>query len=454
MPKFVSACLLAAALLTPARAEFHAVNPEIARAVSEVSADNIAAIEKKLESFRTRHIASDASSPSTGIGAARQWIFDQFKSYSPRLQVRFDSYHVKKQGRVVRDTELVNVVATLPGDVHPDRLILVTGHYDSLVLHRKPNTSPPEVDYTASAAEPFAPGVTDDGSGTAAVLELARVLSSRHFHNTLVFAAFAGEEEGLIGASLFAAHAHDEHWKIDAVLNNDIIGSIVAGNGMENNTSVRVFSEDPIDSPSRELARYIRDAGLLYVPSLGVDLVFRADRFFRGGDHTPLNQAGFAAVRLTTPSENYSHQHTVTDTFENTSPEYATRVARLNAAAAAELAFAPLAPIVDRVVEKGEHKGELAALLTRGKSGYDAKLAWKQDPAEPSLAGYVVTVRSTLAPFWEREIYAGPVTEFTLPNFSIDDVVLGVKAIDNDGNESLVSPYVFRPRALQKIETY
>ncbi len=449
--------ILAVLLLAPAcfiAGEIQSVNPAVRAIVDGVSVERIAAIQRKLESFGTRHILSDDKDPVRGVGAARQWIYDQFKSYSPRLEVRFDRYRVRKQGRIARDAELVNVIATLPGTLHADHQILVTGHYDSLVVRLKPGSDPPELDSERSAAEPFAPGVTDDGSGTAVVMELARVMSGRQFENTLVFIAFAGEEEGLVGASLFAAKVLDEHTKIDAVLNNDIVGSVLSGNGWTDNTKVRVFSEEPSDSPSRELARYIRDMGWRYQPSLGVDLVFRADRFFRGGDHTPLNQAGFAAIRLTTPSENYKNEHTVTDTFANTSPEYAARVARLNAASAASLALAPLAPSVDRIVEKGEHKGETAPRISRGKSGYDAHLAWKKDQPEPDLAGYIVVMRSTLAPFWEHEVFVGNVQEYTLENVSIDDVVFGVKAVDKDGNESLVAPYVFRPRALHKIETY
>ena len=445
---------LAVASMPAIAGDLLSVNPAIRDIVAAVSADHIAATERKLQSFGTRHIESDTQDPVQGIGAARQWIYDQFKSYSPRLDVRFDKYRVKKQGRITRDTELMNVIATLPGTVHPDHQILVTGHYDSLVVHPKKGTKPPELDFDRAAAELFAPGVTDDGSGTAAVLELARVMSSHQFDNTLVFIAFAGEEEGLIGASLFAEKARKEGTKIDAVLNNDIIGSVLRGNGEMDNTRVRVFSEGPADSSSRELARYIREIGWRYEPSLAVECVFRADRFMRGGDHTPLNQNGFAAVRLTTPSENYSHQHTATDTFENTSPEYATKVARLNAAAAASLALAPLPPDVDRVIEKGEHKGETAPRITRGKSGYDAQLEWKKENAEPDLLGYAVVMRSTTSPFWEHEVFVGNVQEYTLENVSIDDVVLGVKAVDNDGNESVVAPYVFRPRALRKIETY
>lgn len=179
-----------------------------------------------------------------------------------------------------------------------------------------------------------------------------------------------------------------------------------------------------------------------------VDLIFRADRFGRGGDHTPFNQQGYGAVRLTTTAENYANQHTATDTFANTSVPYATRVAKINLAAIATLASAPKAPVVDNVTKAGV----IAPMIARGKSRYDAVLRWKNESPEADLAGYIVVQRSTTAPDWEREIFVGKVNEFTLPNTSIDDVVFGVKAVDSDGHESLVSAYYMRPRAYKKIE--
>jgi hypothetical protein len=217
---------------------------------------------------------------------------------------------------------------------------------------------------------------------------------------------------------------------------------------------VRIFSEDPNDSASRQIARYVRDVGERYVPSMKVDLIFRADRFGRGGDHTPFNQQGFGAVRITTTAENYANQHTATDTFANTSPPYATRVAKVNLAALASLASAPSSPEVDSTPQTGERRGIAAPMITRGKSRYDAVLKWKGTSPDTDLAGYTVVIRSTTAPDWEREVFVGKVTEFTFENLSIDDLVFGVKAIDNAGHESLVSAYVFRPRPQRKIEQY
>ncbi len=433
------------------------LDPEIKAMVDNVSEERITATLKKLESFGTRNVHTDTDSDTHGVIAARKWILEQFKSYSPRLEVRFDSYKVKKQGRILKDLEMVNVVAVLPGTEDSERQYIVSGHYDTIAMSVGRNEdSPPSTEGllnpgTAKVDQP-APGVTDDGSGTAAVMELARVMSQRKFKHTLVFITFAGEEEGLIGASLYAQKAHDAKTPIECVLNNDIIGSDVSGNGFTDNGRVRVFSEDPNDSSSRQIARYVREIGERYVPSMKVDLVFRADRFGRGGDHTPFNQQGYGAVRLTTTAENYANQHTATDTFANTSPSYITRVAKINLAAMASLANAPVSPVVDNTPQTGERRGIAAPMITRGKSRYDAVLKWRSDKSDADLAGYSVVFRSTTAPDWEREVFVGKVNEFTFENLSIDDLVFGVKAIDNAGHESLVSAYVFRPRPLRKIE--
>lgn len=453
----VSLLLLLTVLVVSAKS----INPAVKRIVDAISEERIAAIEKKLESFETRDIYSDADHPARGIGAARRWIFEQFQSYNPRLQVSFDSYRVKKQKRVFRDVEIVNVVAVLPGTLSKERQILVAGHYDSLHLVRKPRPADPaaaadtpEIDEEKSAAMLLAPGVTDDASGTAAVMELARVMSQYEFEKTIVFVAFAGEEEGLLGSTLFAAKARGENRTIDAVLNNDIIGSELAGNGLLENRRIRVFSESPSDSLSRQLARYIKETAERYVPAMTVDLIFRHDRVDRGGDHTAFNYEGYAAVRFTTPAENYANQHTVTDTFANTSPGYAARVTRVNAAALASLALAPKAPVVTREIKSGANKGRIAPNIGRGKSRYAAHLKWTNENPEPDLAGYAIVSRSTTAPYWEKEIFVGNVNEYVLEDVSIDDLIFGVKAIDKDGNESLVSAYVDSPRPKRVIEVY
>lgn len=456
-----------------APAEYKGINPQVAKIVSEVSEDRIAANLRKLEGFGTRNIFSTQDDPVRGVGAARKWIYEQFRSYSPRLEVSFDQYKLKKDesrgSRIPNDVDLYNVVAVLPGTINKEQRIIISGHYDTVNLSR-PGGGPPNAPGDAAPAanadgrgngapqpprDPNidAPGVTDDGSGTACVMELARVMSQYQFEKTIVFVAFAGEEMGLLGSTLYAKKAKDTGMKIEAVLNNDIIGSDVSGDGRTDNRRINVFSEDPIDSPSRQLARYIREMGERYVPAMNVDPVFRADRFGRGGDHTPFNLEGFAAVRFSTPSENFANQHSPTDTFANTSPSYIAWATKVNGAAAASLAWAPKTPSTSETVERNGRK-VANLLLTRGRSRYDALLKWKNENPEPDLAGYVVLMRSTTAPYWEREIFVGNVTEYNLPNVSIDDLVFGIKAIDKDGNESLTESYVQAPRERRTIAVY
>jgi hypothetical protein len=396
------------------------------------------------------------------------------KSYSPRLEVSYQDFTIKKgarQGQIIRDVELSNVLAILPGTVHSDFYVLVTGHYDSVALIRKPYTgaeqtvadavkrgvdeteerrylsvlppaqNPGPLDFEATAAQLTAPGVTDDGSGVSAVLELARVMSQFHFDKTLVFVAFSAEEVGLSGSQAYAAMAKRTGMRIEAVLNNDIIGSDVAGNGRSAKNEVRIFAAGPEDSPTRELARYVKQTGERLVPSMRINMVFRGDRFLRGGDHTPFVNQGYPAVRLTSAAENYSNQHTTSDTFANTSVSYASRVARINGAALAALALAPAPPVLNWTWASGPNKGGHVPMLTRGKSGYDAELHWLPN-TEPDIAGYAVLTRSTTSPVWEREVWVGNVTSYTMKDVSIDDIVLGVRAVDREGNGSLVSPYM------------
>ncbi len=451
-----------------------AINPTVKRIVDQISQERIAANLRKFEGFGTRYVMSSDDDPVHGIGAAKRWIYGEFKSYSPKLEVSYQTYRVRKgarRGQVLREVELSNVVAILPGTVDRDRFVLVTAHYDTVNLHRKPQFTDAEriadlvkrgmeeaeaqrviqvfptvdtigdVDNEATAAETISPGVTDDGSGTAAVMELARVMSQYQFKKTLVFMAFAGEEIGLEGSKAYAAMAKQKGMQIEAVLNNDIIGSDTAGNGRNNNSMLRVFSDGPEDSPGRALLRYTKLMAERYVPSMHVEMVFHGDRFNRGGDHTSFFTQGYAAVRLTTPNENYENQHTATDTFANTSAPYTTRVTRMNAAALASLALAPPPPVVNYIYQSGERKGDRSPMLSRGKSGYDAALRWQPSNA-PDIAGYAVVIRATTAPDWEREIWVGNVTSYTMPDVSIDDIVIGVKAVDRDGNQSLVSAYL------------
>jgi hypothetical protein len=417
------------------------LNPQVQTIVGQVSADHIAEIQQKLETFGTRNIYSATDDPAHGIGAAREWIAAQFKSYNPRLQVSFDKHKLAKQGRAFKNVEIWNVVAVLPGTSEPERQGLISGHYDTInMVYKTGTTGPRELDPEATVAAP-APGVTDDGSGTAAVMELARVMSQFQFRKTIVFIAFASEEYGLFGSSLYAEDAAARHDQIEAVFNNDIIGSNVTGNGETSNRYVNVYSADPNDSNSRQAARYLKEMAERYQPGFDVNLVFRHDRFGRGGDHSPFDALGFAAVRITTPMENFSNQHTATDTFANTAPAYTALVTKANAAAAASLALAP---------RTSEIK---APALSRGR-GYDAVMKWDNAKAENDLAGYVIVMRKTTSPVWEREIPLSVTDTYTLPNVNIDEVDLGVKAVDKDGNESLVTAFVSPAYKPRKVETY
>src|SRR4051794_9522522 len=443
----LTSCLSAAA---PPRSP----NPQIQSIVSQISADRIAEIQQKLESFGTRNIYSANDDPNHGIGAAREWIAAQFKSYSPKLQVSFDKHGLvgSPEKRLFRNVEIWNVVAVLPGTMEPERRVMVSGHYDSLdMVYKTGPDGKRTLDNEATVAA-VAPGVTDDGSGTAAVMELARVMSQYQFRKTIVFVTFAAEEYGLYGSGLYAQDAVARHEIIDGLFNNDIIGSDVTGNGETSNRYVNVYSTGPEDSAPRELARYLKDMNERYQPGFDVNLVFRHDRFRRGGDHSPFAAAGFPAVRITTPMENFSNQHTATDTFGNTAPKYTNLVAKANAAAIASLALAPKPP---ELPAAGPSAPELPAPspLARGK-GYDAVMNWKDDKPEPDLLGYAVVMRKTTSPVWEKELFVGKTMTYTLPNVNIDEVVLGVKAIDQDGNESPVVAYVASPYRQPKIPTY
>ena len=435
-------------------------NPQVAAIVSQVSADRIAAIQKKLESFGTRNIFSATDDPEHGVGAAREWIAAQFRSYSPKLQVSFDKHRLAKQNTRMPDkVEIWNVLAVLAGTSEPEREVLVSGHYDTINLIYKQGANGQRVMDAEAIAKAPAPGVTDDGSGTAAVMELARVMSQYQFRKTIVFVAFAAEEYGLFGSGSYAEAAAAKHEQIEGVFNNDIIGSDVTGVGETSNRYVNVYSEDPNDSTSRQLARYTQDMNERYQPGFGVNLVFRHDRFGRGGDHSPFNAAGYAAVRITTPMENFSNQHTATDTFANTAPIYTALVAKVNAAAIASLALAPKAPdlrtpppVEGRAYSSPLHRGP--GPEGEPDKGYNAEMTWHNDQPEPDLLGYALVMRKTTSPQWEKEIFVGDVTKYTLTNVNIDEVVLGVKAIDKEGNESPVSAYVTPPYKQRKVETY
>ncbi len=305
----------------------------------------------------------------TASRAAKRWIYSEFKGYSPKLEVSYQTFRVRKgarRGQVLREVELANVVAILPGTVDRDRYVLVTAHYDTVNLHRKPQFTDAErvadlvkrgmeeaeaqrviqrfptvdtigdVDNEATAAETISPGVTDDGSGTAAVLELARVMSQYQFKKTVVFMAFAGEEIGLEGSKAYAAMAKQKGMQIEAVLGiTTLIERYRTVTTDASTTPPCACFPTARRIPGRALLRYTKLLAERYVPSMHVEMVFHWRPLRRGGDHTSFYTQGYAAVRLTTPNENFENQHTATDTFANTSAFYTTRVTRMNAAALA-----------------------------------------------------------------------------------------------------------------------
>jgi Peptidase family M28 len=439
-------------------AQEKAIQAPVREIVETVSEERIAATIQKLAGFPTRNTLS-----TEGVAAARQWIVDELKSYSPRLEVSLEHFKVKKnQERVFRDVDLYNVVAVLPGTSMPETQILITGHYDSLNLVPLEGQTPapsedneaerPRYDWTK--ADVRAPGANDDASGVATMMELARVMSRYQFAKTLVFVAFAGEEQGLLGSSLHAAQAHKDGGVIEAMLNNDIVGGEISGNGRAGNTSVSVYSDEVMDSASQQLARYAREVGERYLPSMKVNMMYMQDRIGRGGDHTPFQLEGYAAVRFSTPNEFYAREHSDSDLPEYVSVPYTARVARINGAVAASLAMAPKPPTVTREAKTGVFKGRQVPMIGRGKSRYDAELRWKSSGPEGNLKGYSIVMRSTTAPDWEKEIFVGKVNEYLFKDVSIDDVRFGVKAIDNDGNESLVAAYAYPQRPKQEVPVY
>jgi hypothetical protein len=424
------------------------LDPRIVGLVGQVSEARLVVLLKKLESFGTRNTLSSIDSPTRGIGAARQWIFDEMKSYSPRLQVAFDTYRIAKQGRITRDVEARNVMAILPG--RTPRRIYISGHYDTIAIAGGQSGSNAGVRgrdgiVVTQPADPNAPndspaaGVNDDGSGTSLTMELARVFgqSGLDFDATLVFMCHVAEEQGLMGAKLHAQKAQKAHIPIEAVLNNDIVG-----NDRVDGASIRVYSEGPEDSPSRELARFVQRWGMRYVPSHTVRPMARPDRFSRGGDHSAYNQYGFAAVGFRESREDFTRQHDPRDTFDGLSPAYLAQNARVNAAVAATLAFAPPAPVA--VNDRGQ------ANISRAPSGYDAHLGWT---ASPGATAYRIFWREAWGPDWQHELLVGNVTEVTLPNTLIDDLIFGVAAVDAAGHESLVTPYISPPRDSSDVKT-
>jgi len=422
---------------------------EIDAMVKEISVDSLAQNLNKLVSFGTRATLSNQSSSIKGIGAARAWILSRFNEYAKssngRLSAFIDTttYNADKK-RVDRPINLANVVATLKGtDPNDKRIFLISGHLDS----RRSN----EMDSVGDS-----PGANDDGSGTVAVMECARVMSKHSFPATIIFVTVSGEEQGLLGAYFMAAKAKKENWKIEAVLNNDIMGSNNSNEtNIVDNTRIRVFSEGlsvtdtgrvamqirnlglENDGRSRQLARYVKEIGERYVENLQVMMIYRNDRFLRGGDHTAFVENGFAAVRITEMNENYTRQHqdirvengiNYGDVIEHIDFEYLRKNTSMNLANLANLAKAPAVP--------DEVKIDVKKLTN---STY---LYWKA-PKTGLVKGYYILMRETTSPVWQKKVYTESLS-MTLP-YSKDNYFFAVQAVNETGNESLpVIPAVGR----------
>ena len=417
---------------------------QISRILQEIDARNVERTIRKLVSFGTRNTLSTQTDPNRGIGAARDWLFSELSKVAEqsggRMTVEKQTFEQPKAARVPEPTMLTNVVATLKG-TQPEsegRTYIVSGHYDSMC------TSP--TDATCDA-----PGANDDASGTAAVLEMARVMSKYKFDATIIFMAVAGEEQGLLGSTYFAEQVKQKGIDVEAMFTNDIIGSSTSSDGVRDAHTVRVFSEGvpsnekpeeatvrrgvggENDSAPRQLARFIKETGKRYLPGMRVMMVYRRDRYLRGGDHIPFLERGFAAVRFTEPNEDYHHQHQNVriengvqygDLPQFDDFNYIANVARVNAASLATLALAPARP---------KNVGLVTTRLTN-----DTDLKWDANK-ESDLAGYEIVWRDTTSPVWTNARAVGNVTSFTLKAMSKDNYFFGVRAVDKQGNRSPVS---------------
>lgn len=413
----------------------------IEQMVNEVSADSLKAFVSKMVSFGTRSTLSSTNNKQKGIGAAREWVVQKFKEFGKnsngRLTAYVDSMTLQPDGkRVDVVTSLGNAMATLKGsDPNDNRIYLISGHLDSRVSDIMNRTAD-------------APGANDDASGVAAVMECARVMSKHAFPSTIIFVAVSGEEQGLLGAAFLAHKAKKNNWNIDAMLNNDIMGSNNSNEtNIIDNTRIRVFSEGlPFfeleknatnirnfglenDGAARQLARYVKETGERYVDNLKVIMIYRNDRFLRGGDHTPFVQNGFAAVRITEMNENYNHQHQDVrtekgikygDLIEFMDFEYLRKNTAMNLSVLANLAKAPSAPQDVKIDVKNLSNTTL--------------LTWKA-PKNGKAKGFYVLMRETTSPFWQKKFFTSN-TAMTLP-YSKDNYFFAVQSVNESGNESL-----------------
>jgi hypothetical protein len=441
-----------ALLLCSCDGQARAASSAIDGVVKEISPQRIEARVRKLVSFGTRHSLSETTSETHGIGAAQRWITHELEQCAhangSQLQISLDEFTAASNARIPKPTPMVNIVATLPGRQREsrDRMYVVSAHYDSM---------PSDVmDATSDA-----PGANDDASGTAAVMELACVMSKYRFDATVVFLIVSGEEQGLVGSAHWVKQARANEFDIAGMFSNDIIGSSRGADGKSRADRVRLFSEGvppfkelpedlrtrittggESDSPSRELARFVKHQAERLVKGMHVDLVNRRDRYLRGGDQLSFLDEGYPAVRFVEASENFLHQHQNVrvqnkvqygDLPQFVDASYIASIARLNAAALAALASGPAAPA--------------DVMLETLKLENDTTLRWRAN-SEPDLTGYRIVWRDTTAPYWQYSRDTGNVTRFTLTGISKDDFVFGVLAIDKEGNESIATfPKPYRP---------
>lgn len=413
-------------------------DPRIQAMTAAVSAADLQAIDKHLVDFGTRNAFSETASTSTrGVFAARDWLRSQFEAIAKetggRMTVSYDTYVQPKTERTPRDVTISSVVAVLKGDDPDGRTYVMSSHYDS----RNSDGNNATMD---------APGADDNGSGTSAVLEAAKAMAKTQFHGTIVFACFDGEEQGLFGSGHYAQTLKAQGVKVLGDLNNDIIGASVGPHGEKAPYVVRVFSQAlPVDakvafvnavgsendSPARELARYAKSAGEQYVKPMNGQLIYRADRFLRGGDEESFLDQGFPAMRFVEKYENFNHQHQNVrveggvqfgDLMKYVDYDYLARVTRMNVATLASLALAPEQP------EKVE--------LVTANLGYDSTLRWQ---TVPHAVSYEILWRETTSPVWQNSKNVGNVAQATVP-VSKDDYILGVRAVGSDG---LRSPVVY-----------
>ncbi len=416
-------------------------DPQIETIVNQVSSDSLKAYIDKLVSFGTRSTLSTTTDNKRGIGAARKWVLSKFQEFARqsdgRMTAYIDTWTLQPDGkRVDKTIEIGNVMATLKGtDPTDNRIFIVSGHIDSRVTD-------------VMNREADAPGANDDGSGTVAVIELARVMAKSKFPATIIFVTVSGEEQGLLGANHLAERAVAENWNIEGVLNNDIMGSNHSNEtNIIDNTRLRVFSEGlpafeldkkvgairqygvENDGKARQLARYVKETGERYVDNLEVVMIYRNDRFLRGGDHTPFVNKGFAAVRLSEMNENFLRQHQdlriekgieIGDHARYMDFEYLRKNTAINAATLANLAKSPSMP-------------EDVILDVRGL-GNSTSLRWKASKTG-KVKGYYVLMRETAMPYWQKKFFTTDV-KIALP-YSKDNYFFAVQAVSEDGNESL-----------------